>query len=188
MSAIISIVAFAGCLVAAIIDTVAYFLLTNTNFSQCEYANRTTTASCSSPLCPTLELSPGTCYCCYLYNDRTAGGCDTQFLLGKQTVFSEVSSCEAISGVLQPILGTLCALNVSAAVMCVVYFFQTSPLRYLVKTTDKKAGQEKNTTTKSVLVERVKGFLCKMFCQKRISQQADSTEPSGFSDDVVRTT
>ena len=108
----------------------AAFLLQRTNFTQCAYTNNGTTVSCASPVCPNLELQARTCYCCYLYDYRTNGGCSTPLLLAKQTYFSGVDSCSAISNTLQPMLSAMGGLNLLAAIISMVYVFQSNPILY----------------------------------------------------------
>ena len=108
----------------------AAFLLQRTDFTQCAYTSSVMMVSCASPVCPNLQLQASTCYCCYLYNTRTKGGCDTPLLLAKQTYFSGVDSCSAITSTLQPMLSTMAGLNLLAAVMSMIYIFQSNPIVY----------------------------------------------------------
>lgn len=108
----------------------AAFLLQRTDFTLCAYTSSATTISCTSPLCPSLEVQPRTCICCYLYDTRTKGGCETPLFLAKQTYFSGVDSCSAITSTLQPMLSAMGGLNLLAAVMSMVYIFQSNPIVY----------------------------------------------------------
>ena len=108
----------------------AAFLLQRTDFTQCAYTSSVMMVSCASSVCPNLRLQASTCYCCYLYDTRTKGGCDTPLLLAKQTYFSGVDSCSAIISTLQPMLSTMAGLNLLAAVMSMVYIFQSNPIVY----------------------------------------------------------
>ena len=123
-------VCFTTCVIGAILDIMAAFLLQRTDFTLCAYTDSATTVFCASPVCPNLEVQARTCYCCYLYDHRTKGGCDTPLLLAKQTYFSGVDSCSVITSTLQPMLGAMGGLNLLAAIMSMVYIFQSNPIAY----------------------------------------------------------
>lgn len=123
-------VCFTACVIGAILDIMAAFLLQRTDFTLCAYTSSATTIFCTSPVCPNLEVQARTCYCCYLYDYRTKGGCGTPLLLAKQTYFSGVDSCSAITSTLQPMLSAMGGLNLLAAIMSVVYIFQSNPIAY----------------------------------------------------------
>ena len=108
----------------------ASFLLQRTDFTQCAYTSNATTIFCTSPVCPNLEVQARTCYCCYLYDHRTKGGCSTQLLLAKQTYFSEVESCNTVTSTLQPMLSAMGVLNLLAAIISMVSIFQSNPILY----------------------------------------------------------
>lgn len=123
-------VCFTACIIGAILDIIATFLLQRTDFTQCAYTSNATTVFCTSPACPNLEVQARTCYCCYLYDYHTKGSCSTPLLLAKQTHFSGVESCSTIASTLQPMLSVMGGLNLLAAIISVVYIFQSNPILY----------------------------------------------------------
>ena len=118
------------CLTGAILDVMAAHLLGSTDFTACSYTNVATTVSCASSICPSLEVRARTCYCCHLYEERTENGCDSPLLLAKQTYFSGVDSCDALSSILYPMLSAMGGLSLAAAIISMVYVFQSNPVSY----------------------------------------------------------
>ena len=104
----------------------AYFL-EQTDFSRCSYTPDALTASCESDICPHLRVPARSCYCCYLYEYRDNGGCETPLLAAKQTYFSSVSSCDVIPNALQPLLYSLSALSVAGTLVNILFLFKSSP-------------------------------------------------------------
>ena len=117
-------------LAGAVVDILAAYLLQQTDFSKCAYTYTELTASCESDECSHLKLPSKTCYCCYLYESRDDGGCETPLLLSKQTYFTSISSCEVIPNQLQPMLYCLGLLSLLSVLVNVVFFFMTTPIRY----------------------------------------------------------
>ena len=154
-------VCFTACVIGAILDIMAAFLLQRTDFTQCAYTSSAIMVSCASPVCPNLQVQANTCYCCYLYDTRTKGGCDTSLLLAKQTYFSGVDSCSAITSTLQPMLSTMAGLNLLAAVMSMVYIFQSNPIVYQEQRDSKPPSTHNNNNSLKILrtVKAMAGYL-----------------------------
>ena len=138
----------------------AAFLLQRTDFTQCAYASSATTVPCASPVCPNLEVQARTCYCCYLYDHHTREGCDTPLLLAKQTYFSGVDSCSAITSTLQPMLSTMGGLNLLAAIISMVYIFQSNPIVYQERRNPKSLSTHNSNSVLKMLrtVKTVAGY------------------------------
>ena len=169
ISSTISVACFTGCLIGAILDLMAAYLLHRTDFTQCAYSSSNTTVSCPSPICPTLTLQPRTCYCCYLYTSRTGGNCNTPMYLAKQTYFSGVESCSDISDTLQPMISTMGALNLAAAIVSVVYVFQNRPIQYQRDRDSQKASNQRkdNGRSSNKMLYAIKMTVNYLICRTR---------------------
>ena len=124
ISSTLSVMCFISCSIGTILDFLAAYLLHRTDFTQCAYTSSSATVSCSTPICPNITLQARTCYCCYLYDSRTQGDCETTMYLDKQTYFSGVESCSNISNTLPLMLSSVGAVNLGAAIVSVIYVFQ----------------------------------------------------------------
>ena len=125
-------------------DIIAAYLLQRTDFNQCAYTSVNATVSCSSPVCSSLTLPARTCYCCYLYDSLTEGGCNTPMYLARQTYFSGVDSCSDITTTLQPMLSAMGGINLLASIISMVYVFQTNPIVYSDKEDSAPAANEQH--------------------------------------------
>ena len=114
-------------------DTLAAYMLHRTDFSRCLYTDIRLAIDCDSEICSNMHLAPNTCYCCYLYNNREAKGCDTPFLLDKQTYFEGIDSCDVLMKRLHPMLVTVGLLCLVSTVLNIVFLFKSRPVRYYVK-------------------------------------------------------
>ena len=174
ISSAISCLCFIACIVGFILDIIAAYQLQNTDFTQCAYTGTNTTVSCSSPTCPTLALPARTCYCCYLYDSRTEGGCDSPMFLAKQTYFSGVESCTGIDSFLRPLLSSTGGINLLAAIISVVYVFQTDPVQYRDEKGATKAGNKHEQGSKfDKIFHWAKGVVKRITCCARRNEPAE---------------
>lgn len=119
---------------ATIIDTMSSYMLYRTDFSRCLHTDTHITVDCDTEICSNLNIPPNTCYCCYLYRDRKAKGCDTPFLLDKSAYFIGVESCDVIPKRLYPMVTAVGLLSLLSTILNLVFFFKSRPVRYYVKT------------------------------------------------------
>lgn len=186
ISSTLSATCFTACLIAAILDFMAAFLLQRTDFTQCAYTSSNTTVSCASPICPSLELHARTCYCCYLYDSRTKGGCNTPLLLAKQTYFSGVDSCNDVTDTLQPMLSAMGGLNLVAAIISMVYVFQSNPiLHHKEKSSASRCNQHKGYSNNRIF-HIIKMILNHLLC--RIANNKDATKDEAANDAEITNT
>lgn len=118
---------------AAIMDTMSSYMLYRTDFSRCLHTDTHLAVDCDTGICSNLNLPPNTCYCCYLYRDRKAKGCDTPFLLDKSAYFIGVESCDVIPQKLYPMVTTVGLLSLLSTILNLVFFFKSRPVYYYVK-------------------------------------------------------
>lgn len=123
-------------------DILAAYMIHRTDFSLCLHTGDSQlVVDCDSRVCSDMHLPPNTCYCCHLYRNRKAKGCDIPFLLDKQAYFKGVDSCDILSDRLYPLLMTVALLCLVSTALNLIFLFKSRPVRYYVKS--EKGGEEK---------------------------------------------
>lgn len=119
------------------------YMLYRTDFSRCLHTDTHLAVDCDTEICSNLNLPPNSCYCCYLYRDRKAKGCNTPFLLDKSAYFIGVESCDVILQKLYPMVTSVGLLSLLSTVLNLVFLFKSRPVYYYVKSEKgDKEGEE----------------------------------------------
>ena len=127
---------------AVFMDTTAAYMLHRTDFSLCLHTGDSRlVVDCDTSVCADLHLPPNTCYCCHLYQERKAKGCETPFLMDKQAFFKGVDSCSVLPDRLSPLLITVGLLCLASTALNLLFLFKSRPVRYYVKS-EKGGGEE----------------------------------------------
>lgn len=119
-------------MITSVLDIVSGYLLHSTNFSECLYTSLAGQTPCSDEngTCPSLSFPQDTCYCCYLYSNRT--GCRSRLLFDRQIYFSGVRDCDEVEKVTKPLLFCVGCVSLVGAIVLVLSLHHFSPLRYTI--------------------------------------------------------
>ncbi|XP_019849303.1 PREDICTED: uncharacterized protein LOC109580495 [Amphimedon queenslandica] len=119
INGILCIGSLLGSLIAAMIDGIGAFYLSQINFDRCAHTSSAMQTPCSNnPACTNLTYPSQTCYCCdILENDRV---CYVSLLSGRPHFFSGVRSCGSIPSSLYATLVVLVVFHIISGILSVI--------------------------------------------------------------------
>ena len=112
---------------ATIQDSLAAFLIQQTDFKHCVHTKSSTLSPCDRTDCTDIVFPQNTCFCCYIM-EGIGSDCKLSLLTGRQFYYSEVDSCTEIAVSLLIQLIILAILHVLVLFVSIAGMCKTSPI------------------------------------------------------------